>query len=131
MMASNSLSVALIHSLRLSSDLRSLEDLRVTDRWRSAVRLVALWLVDFTGSEFWEAREAEKTAALGWDETMTPRSSHRLFRHVSPARLLRDLTDCLGLPASHSEAALFKAPGGRILNSANTIFVSLRLQISL
>src|SRR3954463_11026799 len=72
MMASNSLSVALIHSLRLSSDLRSLKDLRVIDRWRSAVRLVAMWLVDFTGSKFWEAREAEKTAALGWDETMTP-----------------------------------------------------------
>src|SRR4051812_1266826 len=82
-MASNPLSVALIHSLRLSSELRNLVDLRATDRWRPAVWLVALQLADFTGSEFWEACEAEKTAALGWEEMMTPRSSRRLFRHVS------------------------------------------------
>ena len=71
-MASNSLSVALIHSLHLSSELRSLADLRMTDWWRFVVWWIALQLADFTGSEFWEAREAEKTAALGWDETMTP-----------------------------------------------------------
>src|SRR3954470_7388709 len=71
-MASNSLSVALIHSLRLSSELCGLEDLRVTDRWRLAVWLIVLQLADFTGSEFWEAREAEEPVAFGWDETMMP-----------------------------------------------------------
>ena len=53
------------------------------------------WLADLVGSEFWEAHEAEKTAVLGWDKAETPRFPHRLFRHVSPVRLFRDLT---GLP---------------------------------
>ena len=53
------------------------------------------WLADLVGSEFWEAREAEKAAVLGWDKAGTPRSPCRLFRHVSRARLFRNLT---GLP---------------------------------
>ena len=53
------------------------------------------WLADLAGSEFWEAREAENAAVLGRDKAGTPRSPRRLFRHVSRARLFRDLT---GLP---------------------------------
>ena len=56
--------------------------------------------VDLVGSEFWEAREAEKGAVLGWDKAETPRFSRRLFRHVSLARLFRDLT---GLPGPTSQ----------------------------
>ena len=67
------------------------------------------WLADLVGSEFWEAREAEKTAVLGWDKAGTPRLLRRLYRHVSLARLFRD---CLGLPVSHSKATLYKELGG-------------------
>ena len=43
------------------------------------------WLADLVGSGFWEAREAENAAVLGWDKARTPRSPRRLFRRVSRA----------------------------------------------
>ena len=52
---------------QVATELRSLADLRTTDWWRFVVWWIALQLADFTGSEFWEAREAGRTVALGWD----------------------------------------------------------------
>ena len=56
---------------------------------------------DLVGSEFWEARGTGEAAVIGWDRAEPPRSPRHLFRHVSRARLLRDLTGSPG-PTSQS-----------------------------